>query len=230
MVHLEVRGIEVGQVEGPRRVGPVVGVGVRQRHVAHAQSVELPQGAERVLDGVAALDPHQHGDAAVALGLPDLSHGRRGHQAIGMRPHDTLHQVDEIQRLARRAARLGVALRYVDGEERRRQTALQGARDVEMLRRPAAADVGPFFLQRIRRVDVCVDHDGALVEATRLRFEIGGRGGKRRGGDEDHGPCERASHPALRKMASERRFSHRCRPARRFTGWFAALTGPARLR
>ena len=47
-----------------RRVGPVDGCVVRQRHVARAEAVELPQRAERVLDRVPALDADQRGDLA----------------------------------------------------------------------------------------------------------------------------------------------------------------------
>ena len=58
-------------------VGPVGRVGVRERHVAHAQLVILPQQRERVLDRVPALDADHRGDLAGAVDAHDVV-GRAG--------------------------------------------------------------------------------------------------------------------------------------------------------
>ena len=50
-------------------VGPVVGVGPGEGHVANAECIVLAQEANRVLDGVATFDSHEGGELMVAVGF-----------------------------------------------------------------------------------------------------------------------------------------------------------------
>jgi hypothetical protein len=97
VVHAVRLRVEAGSEEVARGVGPVVGVGVGERHVADAETVEVPQRSQRVLDGVPALDAHEDRDLTVALGAADVGHGGGGDEIGGMGGHHALDEVDAIQ-------------------------------------------------------------------------------------------------------------------------------------
>ncbi len=63
-------GVRDARVVGiARAVGPAIRIAPRQRHVAHAQRVELPQQGQRVLNRMPALDAHQRRQLVIAVRL-----------------------------------------------------------------------------------------------------------------------------------------------------------------
>jgi hypothetical protein len=74
----------VGRVVG-RRIGPVVVLVVRERHVADAERRVHAQQPQIVVDHVAAFHAHQRGDLVIRGRLSHIRGGRREHQIVGMR-------------------------------------------------------------------------------------------------------------------------------------------------
>src|SRR5262249_10580787 len=135
--------------------------------------------AERVLDGVAALDPDEDRDLAVPLRLADARGGIREGEVGGMRLDEPVDQVDELERLHRRAARLRELAADVGGEEGACQSALAPARDVDVAGGDAGAEVHPLLLELLGDVLVGVDDDRAPMQAHRALVEVVGAGGRR---------------------------------------------------
>ena len=69
-------GTEVS-VSSPEESGPAIGVGPGEGHVADAEFVVGAQEAERVFDGVAAFDAHEHGAFVLATSGFDVGGGGR---------------------------------------------------------------------------------------------------------------------------------------------------------
>ena len=99
-----------------RRVGPVEGHVVGQRHVAGAQIVVGAQRAKGVLDGVAALHAEQGGDAAPFEAALDVFGGQRQRQAVGVTRHDAPGDVELLQLHLGKATVLDLT-RDIDGPE-----------------------------------------------------------------------------------------------------------------
>src|SRR5690606_38506224 len=91
---------EAAQVGGA--VGPVDVVVVGERQVAHAQLVQGAQGAQRVVDGVAALGAHQGGDPPLGAGLLQVVGGERAPQVRRVAGDQLGDDVDLLQRGADR--------------------------------------------------------------------------------------------------------------------------------
>ena len=78
-------------------VGPAVGVGPGERHVAHAEGVVLAQQRDGIFDGVAALDPHQRGKLVFAVGLLDAFGSGDEHHLVGVFGRLLLDGVNQLQ-------------------------------------------------------------------------------------------------------------------------------------
>ena len=89
----------VGGRVGPGRVG-----GVRQRHVAGAQGIHLPQRGERIVDLMAAFDSDERRNASGAMDALDVG-GGVSHLQIVRIARD--HAVDEIDLFDRHLHRAG---------------------------------------------------------------------------------------------------------------------------
>src|SRR5208282_534932 len=74
--------LDVGIVDVAGGIGPVGGLVVGQRHVADTQAVVIAQQAEAVVDGVSALDAHQHRQLVLLVGAHDVVGGEGHHHAI----------------------------------------------------------------------------------------------------------------------------------------------------
>ena len=130
----------LGHVAGGIR--PVVGVGVRQRHVADAQGVIVAQQAQAVLDRVAALNAHQRRDLAAAVRLLDILDAGGEHEIVGIFVDDVvLHRVDHLQSPVGGVVPLDVPRGHINGEELRGDAAFLQPNDVRMPGAGARADV-----------------------------------------------------------------------------------------
>src|SRR5262249_48557520 len=112
------------------RVGPVERLGVRQRHVAHAQLVQHAQYAERVVDGVAAFNTDQRGDLALLVDAHDVVGGVRHLEGVGAGGDHTLDDIDLFERHADGRAFFAGFRRDVSRPELSTDAALDQARDV----------------------------------------------------------------------------------------------------
>ena len=124
-----------------RAVGPGVVLEVRQRHVARAEGVHLPQHAEAAVDRMAALHAEQRGDPA---GLHRLLHIRGGKgklQPVRIASDQPLHHVDLLDR-RHGSLRFGKVRRDIDRPELGPDPALSQPRQVGMHRAGAALAVG----------------------------------------------------------------------------------------
>jgi len=142
------------------RAGPIVAVVPGERHVAHAPAIQRVEVCERVLDGVAALHAHQHGDVTPRHGPPHFI--RVGRQlGDGLRIHQHLHRIDQRHCPSERGAR-PVARVDPDREERGREAAFLHPREVDVAVRQPRRDVGLHVEHALRRVDVAVEDDRVL--------------------------------------------------------------------
>ena len=151
-----------------RGVGPGVRVRVRERDVADAPPGDRAQDVGVGLERVAALEPEEHGDAALA-GEPADVGGRPGDLGAVERGHLALDLVEHGRRPGRRRRPLAVVLAHEEREERGVEPALGHPREVDVgaagLRRVALAERVPVVEHERRRVDVAVDDDGVVVDA-----------------------------------------------------------------
>ena len=137
--------LDLGVVDVARGIRPIVGVGVRERHVAHAQIVVIAQQPEAVFDGVAAFDPHQRGDFSPGVRLFDLFCGGRQDEIVGITSNNVVaHRIDHLQRAVGRPVAIYIRGRHVDREELRPHAAFLEPRDVGMPGTGARADVESF--------------------------------------------------------------------------------------
>ena len=164
------RSVEAG------RVRPLVGVRVRERHVAAAEAVERAQRVERVLDGVTALDAHEDRDLALALGAADVG-GRRGEQQVaGVTLDLPVRDVDEIHGAPQRTTALhrrllGQLALDVDGEELGRDPAGLHAREIGVGARRARTEIVVAREDHRGDVVVAVDDDGLAMQARRALLD-----------------------------------------------------------
>jgi hypothetical protein len=180
---------------------------VRQRHVAHAEPLVRRERAEGVLDRVAALDADEDRDPALLLRRADAVDRVREDEILRMGLDEPMDQVDELEGLHRRAARLREPRADVRGEEGRRHAAFAPARDVDVTRFSADAEVHPLLLERLRHVLVRVDDDRAPVQAHRALVEVLAEDRRPESGEEQDGgqnARRRASSPPAHASFSGR--------------------------
>ena len=146
-------------------VGPVVGVGPGQRHVADAEGVVVAQQGKRVLNGVAALDAHKNGELAGGPRAKDI--GRRGAQseAVGVLANLLQDAFDECAGPLREAPAPGRGFRP-DGEELGREVALAGAVQVQHAAGERRGEVPGLVDKALGSVGMAVDHEGGGVDLS----------------------------------------------------------------
>jgi hypothetical protein len=149
----------VGVVDVAGAVGPVVGVGPGEGHVADAERVVLAQQGERVLDGVAALDAHERGELVLAMGLLDAFGRGDELDLVGMFGDLLLDGVDQLQGAAGVLALVEGGL-DPDGEELGAQVALVDGVEVEVAAVERVGEVEVLIEKALRGVGVGVDDDG----------------------------------------------------------------------
>ncbi len=110
-------------------VGPAIGVGPGERHVAHAKRVELAQQCKRVFDGVAAFNAHERGYLVLAMCEFDSLRRSHEHHFVLVLRDLLLDGVNQDERAAREVAlvRHGID---PDGEKLRAEIALFGGFEV----------------------------------------------------------------------------------------------------
>ena len=142
---------------------------MRQRHVADAKRRVIAQEPQVVVDHVATLDAHERRDLALGDGTPNVGHGGREHERVGMSPHGFAHGIDLVER-ALHGRQPGDVAWHPYREEDRVEAALFHPRDVQIAVAMANAEV-EFRIEDepLRRVGVRVDDDGALMDGGCLR-------------------------------------------------------------
>ena len=80
-----------------------------QRHVAHAQAIDLAQHGERIADLMAALHAHQAGDTSGLVDTDNVVGRRREFEVVGITCGEPFHDVDLFKRClhCRAAAHFG---------------------------------------------------------------------------------------------------------------------------
>ena len=163
--------LDVGIVDVAGGVGPVVGVGPGEGHVADAEAVVVAQEAERIFDGVAAFDAHERGELVFAMGALDVFGGIRHHHLVGMFGGLLQDGVDEVEGAAGVVAFVEFGL-DPDGEEFRAEVALLRGGEVEIAAVEGLGEVVMVVEHALRGVGVGVDDDGGVMHGGR----IGGSG------------------------------------------------------
>ena len=145
------------------RVGPAGRLPMGQRHVAHAEGVELAERGQRARDHRAALEPDQRRDPPGGEGALDLVGGRRKGERLGICRHEARDDVELLDGHPE-GLELGQGRRHPDRPELAPDATLAQARDVGVetvdvaaqvdARGPQAADP---LAKRDRQVVVAVD-------------------------------------------------------------------------
>ena len=151
-------------------VGPVVGVGPGEGHVADAEAVVVAEECEGVLDGVAAFDAHEDGELALAVGGKDVVGGDAELELVGMVADLFEGAVDEFKG-AEGGAVAGVLVGVdPDGEELGVEVALLRAVVVEHAAFERVGEVPVLIDEALGGVGVGVDDDGGLVDLGGVGF------------------------------------------------------------
>jgi hypothetical protein len=164
-------------------VGPVQGFGVRQRQVADAELIVGPQHAERIVDGVPALDADQRGDLAAFANIQDVLDAISHLEIVRIGPDEAVDHVDLLQCLLDGGAGLARTHRDVGGPELRADAALAqpGNVGVQALLRPGDVNLleRQVGLHAVLpgQVVVAVDQQGFLVDLERGFGEFDGADG-----------------------------------------------------
>ena len=157
-----------GVVDVAGGVGPVVGVGPGEGHVADAETVVVAQEAEVVLDGVAALDAHQDGELSALVCGEDLVGGEAELQLVGGFADLLKCAVDEREGAVRGLFRGVLAGVDPDGEELCVEVALLRGVVVQHAAVERIGEVPVLIDEALRRVRVGVDDDSGLVNCERI--------------------------------------------------------------
>ena len=190
-------------------VRPVQGHVVRERHVAHAQVVVRAQRAQRVLDGVAALDPERGPDLPRPQRLLHIVRGQRPDE-LRVARDDLPRDVDLLELDPRVVLELRLA-RRVDGPELSAQVAGLDAREIGVAGRARAQVVGGDVARRRRaladgpgQVVVTVDDGMRREHGARVRQRGVVRGAQRRGHEQDESEQPTGHRPSGRSKKEDR--------------------------
>src|SRR5262245_42461095 len=80
---------------------------MRQRHVAHAEAVVHAENAQRVVDGMAALDADERGNLAVLVNADNIVSSRGHGKGVGIVLDELVDEVDLLEGLGDRLSGLG---------------------------------------------------------------------------------------------------------------------------
>ena len=150
-------------VEIARTVGPFVGVGPGEGHVADAEAVVEAQEAEVGFYGVAAFDADERGEDAVNVGLDDVFGGKAEAHGVGVFADLLVDAVDELQGAEGEAAAPCGGL-DPGGEELGGEVAGAGGFEVQHAAVERVGEVPGFVDEALRGVGVSVDDDGGSVD------------------------------------------------------------------
>ncbi len=144
-------------------VGPVVGVGPGEGHVADAERVILAQEGERIFDGVATFDPHECCKFVISMGLLD-AFGRGDKLDLVVVFGGLLFDgVNKFQSAMCVLAFVESGLNP-DGEEFGAQVSLLDGSEVEIARTERVGQIEVLVEKTLRGIGVCVDDDGGLMD------------------------------------------------------------------
>ena len=182
--------MHLGVVDVAGRIRPLVGIRPGQGHVAHAQAVEIAQHADVVFDGVSAFHAQQRGELLLRAGARahDVLGAVGHHHLVGMIGGLLVDRIDQIQR-APGVVAVEVTGLDPDGKEFGAEISLADFLqvDVALVPRGGGPDVESLIEKALRRIGVGVNHDGGIVEPTRLgRHRRAGVGHVLRAGGETH--------------------------------------------
>ncbi len=157
-----------GIVDVAGGVGPVVGVGPGEGHVADAEAVVVAEEGEGVLDGVAAFDAHEDGEFSLAVGCDDLIGGGAELEFVRCAADLLEGGVDEGEGAAGGGISGVLAGVDPDGEELCVEVALLRGVVVEHAAVEWVGEVPVFVDEALRGVGVGVDDDGTGVDIGRV--------------------------------------------------------------
>ena len=200
------------------RIGPVDRVEVRERHVAHAEPPVGAQGAERVVDRVAAFHAEQRGDASLGVRAFDVRGGERERKVARVALDDAQRNVDLLELDTREPARAGIGrARDVHRPELAAHAARAQPLDIGVARGTHVEVVGHDIPRRLatladdhRQVVVAVDQRVPLEDLARLGNRrvrgVGGAGAERGRSGENQQGSHRDSPACGRNVGSVHRY------------------------
>ena len=191
------------------RVGPRHVVVVGQGQVAHPEPVQHPQGAERPVDLVAALGPHQAGDPALLPGPLDVLDGGRERQLVGVPPDHGVARASTCSSVAVTAAS-PASVAGTNTDQNCAPTPPARSRGRSVWVPSAAADLG---VGQVEPVEVVVDRSAPPTSRSLCPSTTGCSTQQQR----RSGSCARSSAPSAPVTAASPRSAaqQRRRPARR---------------
>ncbi len=181
-----------------RGIGPAVGIGPSERHIADAEAVVVAQEGKRVLDGVPAFNAHERRELALVVGRFHVRRGIGHAHLVRMLGGLLVDGVDQFKRALGVVAFVEVGL-DPNGKELRAEVALFGGLKVEMATVERVGEIIVFVEKALRSVGVRVNHEGGAMDSLGVGHGFmkmrGVRGGNLRvecGCGEDEG-CKRES-------------------------------------
>jgi hypothetical protein len=152
-----VRGLVV------RGVSPIGVDGVREGHVADAESGESVEDGEVVVDHVAAFNAHERGDFVFGEGAADVGGGAREHDVAGMGEDLLADGVDLVESFFDGGGASNCA-GHPDGEENAVETAGFHARNVDLAVGVARVEIEMRIEEALGGVVMRVDDNGMKME------------------------------------------------------------------
>jgi len=160
-----------GIVDVAGGVGPVVGVGPGEGHVADPELVVEAEECKRILDGVAAFDAEENGEFILSAGGENFGGGGAEGELCGVLADLFEDSVEEFE------GAVGVTVAPLrgfgpEGEEGAGEVALASGLEVEGAAVERGGEVPGFIDKALRSVDVGVQDEGGLMDCA--GFGIGG--------------------------------------------------------
>src|ERR1017187_3085335 len=167
----------------------------RKLHRTHAQAVHLPDHGRVAIQVEAAFDVQDGGNLAAPVYAFDVPSGARYLDALAVTPDLFDGGIQHAQRLFGFQTPGIVVLGHENGKEKRAESALFGARQIELAVGFPLADVAAVIELAIHGVNVAVEDQGARVQRARAfgngRAVRGLRTQPGRGGRQNHHAARR---------------------------------------
>ena len=128
---------------------------MRERHVTNAESIEISQRVERILDGIPAFDAHKKTDTVLLLGSSDLGRGRTDRKIARAFFRLAIGRVDQVHRPTHRSAGCKGAARDIDRHEFARHP--PGLKPCEIGMHSLAAPLAPTY-RAGTQIEILIDH------------------------------------------------------------------------
>ena len=145
-------------------VGPTVGVGPGEGHVADAEGIVLAQQGNRVFDGVTALNAHEHCEFVRAVRVLNAVGRGDKHELVRVLSDLLLDGVNEFEGSAGVLAFIEGGL-DPDGEELGAEVAFARGFEVEVATVEWAGEVEALIEESLRGVGVGINHQGRPLNA-----------------------------------------------------------------